>query len=158
MNVFPSSQIRLTNRARLFRVAALAAMILAALALRAFSPGWLPLRASCGAVTGLPCIFCGTTRALHFLLLGDFGRALYFNWLAFVVAAAALILAGVFVAEFFLRRRVLLLPTFAVTPGRIAGFAGGLIALWIFQVTLAVSLHKHELLNPHGPLYSLVVK
>jgi hypothetical protein len=28
--------------------------------------------------------------------------------------------------------------------------------LWAFQVYLAVSQRKVELLNPHGPLYSLV--
>src|SRR5256886_2837558 len=44
---------------------------------------WAPVRTSCGVITGLPCIFCGMTRALHLLLNGDFGGALYFNWLAF---------------------------------------------------------------------------
>src|SRR5213078_4964678 len=43
---------------------------------------WLPFHTSCGAITGLPCIFCGMTRALHLLLNGDFSGAIYFNWLA----------------------------------------------------------------------------
>ena len=33
-----------------------------------------------------------------------------------------------------------------------------LFALWTLQVYLAVSQHKHELLNPRGPLYALFVR
>jgi hypothetical protein len=36
--------------------------------------------------------------------------------------------------------------------------SAGLILLWAFQVYLAVSQHKSELLNPNGPLYWFVVK
>src|SRR2546430_14323962 len=54
-------------------------------------PSWLPLYTSCGAITGLPCIFCGTTRALHHLLHGDLRGALYYNWLAFPFLADALV-------------------------------------------------------------------
>ncbi len=151
----------LSPRQLWLRLAAVTAMGMAALALRAIDPvtlSWLPLRTSCGAVTGLPCIFCGITRALHHLLNGQFARALYFNWLAFVVVALALILAGNFTAEIFLRRRLFRFPSVQFTP-RFAAIAGiSIFALWIFQVTLAVSMHKHELLNPSGPLYALFSK
>ena len=71
----------------------MAGLILGFRAIDPASLSGLPLRMSCGAVTGLPCIFCGTTRALHHLLLGHFARALYFNWLSLrLVAAAALAL------------------------------------------------------------------
>ncbi|MEO8044079.1 MAG: DUF2752 domain-containing protein, partial [Spartobacteria bacterium] len=40
-------------------------------------PAWFPFATSCGAVTGLPCIFCGVTRAMYHLLHGEFARALY---------------------------------------------------------------------------------
>ncbi|MDQ6655544.1 MAG: DUF2752 domain-containing protein [Verrucomicrobiota bacterium] len=143
------------------RGGALLATALAALLLRVIDPAtltWLPLRTSCGAATGLPCIFCGTTRALHHLLAGDIAQALYFNWIAFPVAAAAIVAAVNFALELSLRRRVFRLPVFDFTPRRTGAVAVALVALWIFQVTLAVTLHKRELLNPNGVLYAFFVK
>lgn len=154
-------KVCLTSRGLWLRGFALAGLMLGFLALRFTDPvTWprLPLRASCGAITGLPCIFCGTTRALHCLLKGDFARALYFNWLAFVVAAGVLTFAVVFAAEILFRRRLFRWPRFQFTPRLAVWSATGLVALWIFQVTLALSFHKHELLNPRGPLYAFFVR
>lgn len=122
-------------------------------------PAWVPFSTSCGAITGLPCIFCGMTRALHFLFQGDFARALYFNWLAFPAVAALgalflLVLAEVVSGHNLLTR----LPRPRLTRRSFSGMFAGLFLLWGLQVYLAVSQHKHELLNPAGPLYSLVVK
>lgn len=121
-------------------------------------PAWFPFATSCGAITGLPCIFCGMTRALHFLLQGDFTRALYFNWLAFPLAAvlsATLLLA---LAEVIAGRHLFArLPRLRLTRRSFCGLLAGLFLLWSLQVYLAVSQHKSELLNPTGPLYSLVV-
>jgi hypothetical protein len=123
------------------------------------APAWIPFPTSCGAVTGLPCIFCGTTRALHFLLNGDFRSALYFNWLAFPIVAGALGLIVLFSAELLLRRHLLgRLPRVRFTRRTAGAFAAGFMLLWSLQVYLAVSQHKMELLNPSGPLYSLVVR
>ena len=152
---------RLTSRELAPRAGFLVALICGGIALRAFDPvavSWLPLRTSCGAVTGLPCIFCGATRALHCLLNGDFARALYFNWLAFPVAASALGLIVILLAELGLRRRLVRAPKIRITRRSFAAASVALLALWILQVTLAVSFHKHELLNPNGPLYALFVK
>ncbi len=122
-------------------------------------PSWLPWPTSCGAITGLPCIFCGLTRALHFLLQGDLRRALYFNWLAFptlLAALAALLAAAV---ELTLGRRVLpRFPRVPITGKTVSAALSGLFLLWCFQVYLAISQHKQELLNPAGPLYSLVTR
>jgi len=120
---------------------------------------WLPFHTSCGAITGLPCIFCGMTRALHSLLNGDFARAIYFNWLAFPFAAVVIFLIAIFAIEIAHGRRILnvsALPRVSARRLTIIGFA--VIALWISQVYLAVSQHKHELLNPRGPLYALFVR
>ena len=107
----------------------------------------------------MPCIFCGTTRALHFLLNGDFRSALYFNWLAFPIVAGALGLFVLSSAELLLRRRLLRpLPKVRFTRRTVGAFAAGFMLLWSLQVYLAVSQHKTELLNPSGPLYSLVVR
>ena len=154
---------KLSPNEKRIRALALVALPCALFFLRAISPEsasrWFPFPTSCGAITGLPCIFCGTTRAVHFLLQGNFGRALYFNWLAFPIVAGAVLLFLVLSAELlrdrnFLRR----LPTFHLNRASAASLAAGLCLLWILQVYLAVSQHKTELLNPRGPLYSLVVR
>lgn len=119
----------------------------------------MPLHASCGAITGLPCIFCGMTRALHLLLNGDFGGALYFNWLAFPFLGAVVFLVAVCIIEIATRRVILSWNTNAPFTARKLTIIGlTLFALWMLQVYLAVSQHKHELLNPRGPLYALFVR
>jgi hypothetical protein len=120
---------------------------------------WLPFHPSCGAITGLPCIFCGMTRALHLLLNGDFIGAIYFNWLAFPFLGAIIFLLTLFAFETATRRVIWRLNIiFRVTRSRLAVFGLSLLLLWTFQTYLAVSQHKHELLNPHGPLYVLFVR
>jgi hypothetical protein len=121
--------------------------------------GWIPFHTSCGAITGLPCIFCGMTRALHLLLNGDFGGALYFNWLAFPFLGAVVFLAVVCFIEIANRRLILTWNTSAALTARELTTIGlTLFILWTLQVYLAVSQHKQELLNPRGPLYALFVQ
>jgi hypothetical protein len=119
---------------------------------------WLPLPTSCGAITGLPCLFCGMTRALHLVLRGDLAGALYFNWLAFPLLALVTFLVVLFAVEIMQGRRLLNLRTIAPLSGRrltICILAA--IILWSLHAYLAVSQHKRELLNPRGPLYHLFV-
>jgi len=135
----------------------------ALLVLRVVDPviagSWIPLHISCGAITGLPCIFCGMTRALHLLLNGDFGGALYFNWLAFPFLGAVAFLVVVYVIEIAKRRIILTSNTSASLTARKLTIIGlTLFMLWTLQAYLAVSQHKHELLNPRGPLYALLVR
>jgi hypothetical protein len=142
------------------RTLVVGALCLTALPLRFVNPesaSWLPLRTSCGAVTGLPCIFCGTTRAMHLLLNGRFADALYFNWLAFPLGGVALVVAVLFSVEALLARRACRIEM-NLTRRSFAFGAGALIALWLFQAWLAVAFHKHELLNRVGPLYALFVR
>jgi Protein of unknown function (DUF2752) len=120
---------------------------------------WLPLHASCGEITGLPCIFCGMTRALHFLFEGNFGRALYFNWLSFPFVAAVMFTVALFTIELASRRRFLNLRVIgSITPRKLALLAIAGTALWIFQAGLALSQHKTELLNPRGLLYAVFIR
>jgi hypothetical protein len=135
----------------------------ALLVLRVVDPviagSWIPLHISCGAITGLPCIFCGMTRALHLLLNGDFGGALYFNWLAFPFLGAVAFLVVVCVIEIAKGRIILTSNTSASLTARKLTIIGlTLFMLWTLQAYLAVSQHKHELLNPRGPLYALLVR
>jgi uncharacterized protein DUF2752 len=120
---------------------------------------WLPFHTSCGAITGLPCIFCGMTRALHLLLNGDFVGAIYFNWLALPFLIVLIFLIALFAIEVAQRRVIwrlrMVLP---MTRRRLTVIGLSLLLLWTLQTYLAVSQHKHELLNPHGALYSLFVR
>jgi hypothetical protein len=159
----PRSAARLASfekRWRTFYLALLPAALFALAFLRPGSlPRWFTFPTSCGAVTGLPCIFCGTTRAIYHLLHGDFARALYYNWLAYPLLAGALLLASTNALELLLDRNFLAcLPRPRLTRVSLGALAAGFVLLWCFQVYLAVSQHKRELLNPRGPLYSLVVR
>jgi len=154
---------RLTAYEIRWRVASLALLPAVLLALALVSPDslpkWFPFATSCGAITGLPCIFCGTTRAVYYLLHGEFGRALYFNWLAFPLVAGTFALIALNALELLLERNLLArAPRIRLTRAGFGGLAVGLMFLWCLQVYLAVSQHKTELLNPNGPLYSLVVR
>jgi hypothetical protein len=119
---------------------------------------WVPIPTSCGAITGLPCIFCGLTRGLHCLVHGEIAQAVYYNWLSIPILLGACLLLVCNALELAFDVNLLArLPR--PRTSRIAGtsYLAGLALLWVLQVYLAVSQHKSELLNPHGPLYSLVV-
>jgi len=142
-----------------FIVSASAALLL----LRCIDPvvagSWLPFHPSCGAITGLPCIFCGMTRALHLLLNGDFIGAIYFNWLAFPFLGAIIFLLALFAIEIAKRRVIWKLNVvLSMTRRRLMVFGLGLLLLWTLQAYLAISQHRHELLNSQGPLYALFVR
>jgi hypothetical protein len=158
-----TSATRLTPHGMKWRWINLALLPAALCALALVQPGslphWFPFPTSCGAITGLPCIFCGTTRALHHLLHAEFGSALYYNWLAFPLLAGALALLAVNALELLLDRNLLVrAPRIRLTRVSFGGLAAGFVLLWCLQVYLAISQHKAELLNPNGPLYSLVVR
>jgi hypothetical protein len=120
---------------------------------------WLPFPTSCGAITGLPCLFCGMSRALHLLLRGDLAGALYFNWLAFPFLALVTFLLVLFAVEILQGRRLLDLRAIAPLNGhRLTICMLAAVVLWSLHAYLAVSQHKRELLNPHGPLYHLFIR
>ena len=143
---------------RSFAIVALAVVLLLLRMLDPEIAKWLPFHLSCGAITGVPCIFCGMTRALHLLLNGQFGRALYFNWLAFPFLAAVGLVLALLAMEIVQRRRILNIIVLRATPLRLTVIGLTLVMLWMLQIFLAVSQQKHELLNPRGPLYGLFVK
>lgn len=152
----------LTSTEKSWRVACLVVLPAAFVALALVDPDsfprWLPFATSCGAITGLPCILCGVTRGLHHLLHGEFGRALYYNWLAFPLLAGASGLLVLHALELAFDRCFWRGCRPPLSRARGSALALGFILLWALQVYLAVSQHKTELLNPKGPLYSLVVR
>jgi len=151
----------LTRQQRARRWFAIGGLVVVLLSLRTVDPEmakWLPFPTSCGAITGLPCVFCGMTRALHLLLNGQFSRALYFNWLAFPFLAALGVVIALLAIEVVQRRRILDINVLPATPQRLIIIGLSLVILWMLQIYFAVSQHKQELLNPRGPLYALFVR
>jgi len=98
------------------------------------------------------------TRAGYYLLHGEFGRAFYYNWLAFPFVASAIAIFVRHILELIVDRNFFArIPPIRLTRSSFGAMTFGLVVLWCLQVYLAVSQHKTELLNPNGPLYSLVV-
>lgn len=134
--------------ARRGRVIALGATIVAATLLAALEPGASPFRLrTCPFLwlTGLPCPFCGLTRAAHHLLRCDWATAWHLNPLAFPIGAAIVALGARALREAVTGRR---LPPIA--PPR-AGWLLAIAALllhWTLHVHGAVKAPKPELLRP----------
>jgi len=163
MRELPSSHAPLRASEQKLRAVCIGAAVLSFVGLRFFEPShipaWLPIHPSCGAITGLPCLFCGLTRAIHHLLQGNFAAALYYNWLALPISAGAVLLAAIFTAELIANKKMLQIHVrFCFTPRSVAIAGAVLLSLWLLQVYLAISQDKRELLNPSGPLYALFVK
>ena len=136
----------------------LAGSILLVLGFLALPPmGSHPLFLTCGfhAASGLPCLFCGGTRAARAILHGDLRAALYLNALAFPALA---LVAGTFF--------VLLAEAVAGHPlapwktrfRRLNRFAPALIALalawWVFHIYIALRTPKPELVDFRNPVAS----
>jgi hypothetical protein len=99
------------------------------------------------------------TRAVHLLLNGDFTGTIYFNWLALPFLGAIIFLLALFAIEIAKRRVIWRLSIILrVTRLRLTVVGLSLLLLWTLQTYLAVSQHKHELLNPLGPLYAVFVR
>ncbi|HEY5769200.1 MAG TPA: DUF2752 domain-containing protein [Terrimicrobium sp.] len=103
--------------------------------------------------TGLPCPFCGGTRAAQALLRGDLSRSLYFNVaalpavLAFVTAALVLgweAMRGRALGDWdaLMRRVRTLLPILAAL----------LCAYWLVHLGSALRSRKSELVDLRNPI------
>ncbi len=104
-------------------------------------------------VVGIPCLFCGGTRATHFILHGDFQRALYFNWIAFPALAVAVLLLIVMSLE--VTRRRALLPAVRLGMSQWVVLSTAAAFLWGHHVYDALYSPKPELLNQQGLLFRL---
>ena len=140
--------------------AALAAGLVAVLVLVALLGG-LPrppsLAMPCGfhAATGLPCLFCGGTRAAGAVLAGHWSRAAYLNPVAFPAVALALLASAALAAE-------------ALTGRSLANWEAGFpvfrrfwplllaaaLGWWCFHVAAALKAPKPELVNLKNPVAS----
>lgn len=112
-----------------------------------FDPGALAMnRMTCPflSLIGLPCAFCGLTRALHHLLRGDWSYAWYLNPLSIPIALVSLGLFARTAIEVVTGRRSHPLPC----PRR--AWLVALVALffvhWAMHIRGAVTTPKPELL------------
>lgn len=148
---------RLSPEGRWLRLGVALSMILvlAALAfLRSERRVTLPaLPCAFHAISGLPCLFCGGTRATGAILDGNPGAALRLNALAFpALALLAMTLVALLVEaasgrplapwEAFLRRLNRLAPILIVSG----------LAWWLFHIYSALRTPKPELVNFRNPI------
>ena len=110
---------------------------------------------TCGfyAASGLPCLFCGGTRAARAILHGDLHSALYLNALAFPALAA---IAGAFVALILEAATGRPLALRIILFRKLNRFVPPLIALalawWVFHIYTALRTPKPELVNFRNPI------
>ncbi len=146
MRTRPGTRLDAPGRRSRFLALCLAAVAAALLA--AVEPGELPLRfRACPFLwlTGLPCPFCGLTRAIHHVLRLDWAMAWYLNPLAFPAGALLLGLVARTALEVAAGRR--LPPPPALRSRWLIALAVLLVLHWILHVRGAVAKPKPELLR-----------
>ena len=126
---------------------------LALLAISSPSTRTSPLPCGLHALTGLPCPFCGGTRAARAVLSGNWGRALYLNALAFPALALIVGIAAVLLGEAVAARRLLPWPS---ALGWISHRGPLLFVLalvwWMPHLLLALRTPKAELVDLRNPI------
>jgi hypothetical protein len=146
---------RLPGAARGLR-AGLAAGIVAILAAIVLIPRFphapfLSLPCAFHALTGLPCLFCGGTRAMRAILHGQWELALYLNALAFPALLAAMGVLGLLVIEAVRGRR--LCDWASLPPRRFLPVVLALgLAWWLPHLVLALKTPKPELVDLRNPV------
>lgn len=151
-------RLPLSRPERMGRICILAGLALAALAVYFVFPAgaktcvWFKL-------AGLPCLFCGMTRASHCLMHGDWAGACYYNALVYPAALGAGAACLLVLAELVSGR--VLVPWLEWVPHVRWGWALPLAVagtLWAWHIRGAVATPKPELLNPSAPAYPWLSK
>lgn len=131
---------RLLRAERISRMAALLAAMAVAVGLALLDPSATALnRFTCPflAITGLPCPFCGLTRATHHLLNGDWSRSWSLNPLAFPIALILLALAGRTIVEVATGRRAR--PILSLNAAGAMVLAAIIVIHWTIRIQRAVT-------------------
>lgn len=131
----------------------LAVLLLLALQRSAGRAGLPGLPCGFHAVSGLPCLFCGGTRAARAFLHGDFARAFYLNPLAYPAVLIMVFACLVLLAEAVGGR--VLAPwefLFRQLNRGVPVFLGLAIVLWVVHVCLALKTPKPELVDFRNPV------
>lgn len=155
--MLPPVMNRLGAERRWLRFGLAAAILVFAGLLALSSPGDGPGRPffPCGfhAISGLPCLFCGGTRAVRAILHGNLRSALYLNAIAFPALALVALTFVVLLAEAASGR--------SLAPGEaffrhLNRFAPVLIlpalAWWMLHIYFALMTPKPELVDFQKPV------
>lgn len=153
----PGAMTRLSGSARWIRAGLSGGLIalLVALAFSARIPRPPSFAMPCGfhALTGLPCLFCGGTRAMRAVLNGQWELALYLNPLAYPAVFAAVLLAVVLLCEAVWGTAFWNWELCFQRAGRIGLLLVVLgLAWWTWHVVSALKTPKPELVNFRSPV------
>ena len=109
------------------------------------------------STTGLPCPFCGGTRAAHWLLQGNFARSLDLNVLAIPALTVILAVTLCIAFEAATARRIAEWESLVRRAAKFLPVAILLVVVtWIPQVIRAVQQSKTELVDPRNPIAGAV--
>ncbi len=125
-----------------------------------FWPQVFPSPSFCAfhSMTGLPCAFCGGTRAVRSLVAGDWEHALYLNPLAVAVVLVGGPILLVLLAEALRGKRFL--PPFNNTTRVVLLTLGAIILLpWTYwHASTALKTPKAELVNFEHPVVKFILR
>lgn len=147
----------LTSRQRLLRVVLLACAALAVClpVLKNLLPSIPSLPCGFKALTGLPCLFCGGTRAATAALHGDFEYSFYLNALSIPVLFAIMLLASVCAWEILRGRPIAHWHTISQPCIKFLPLVLVLLlAWWSLHMVSALRTPKPELVDPNKPIAS----
>jgi hypothetical protein len=151
-----SPPLRLDQRKPRAVMAAFIIVLLAGLALVPLAPPLaLPGLTTCAfkSATGLPCPFCGGTRAAQALLRGELSRALYLNVAALPAVVAFVAAAFVLGWEAYFGRS---LGDWNALLGKLRSLAPVIVVLiciyWLVHVADALRGTKPELVDLRNPI------
>ncbi len=109
----------------------------------------------CGfrGTTGLPCAFCGGTRAAHALLNGDLSRTLDLNALAIPAVLLVVIATAILLFEAARGRRLTAWPVFGRRVARfLPVFLLLMVGWWIPHIVVALKKPNTELVDLKNPV------
>jgi hypothetical protein len=105
------------------------------------------------AITGLPCLFCGGTRATRAILHGNFQTALSLNAVAFPALLFLVLAIVVLLAEALRGHRLALWESAFRHLNKLAPLVIALaLAWWIFHLVSALKTPKPELVDFNNPI------
>lgn len=103
-------------------------------------------------LTGLPCPFCGGTRATRSLLHGDWHQAIYLNPLAIVVLVLGIVFVLLWTMEAIRGRELFRRPGKAPAVRTFQALAVATVAWWGWHIYDAVRTPKPELVDFGNPV------
>jgi Protein of unknown function (DUF2752) len=144
---------RLAPQGRWLRLGLAAAVLLALLGLALLRPARPFLPCGFHALSGLPCLFCGGTRAARAILHGDLQAAIYLNPLAFPALALVAATLVVLLVEAAAARSLVPWEAVAQRFGRLAPILVlPALAFWVIHIYLALRTPKPELVDFRNPI------